>query len=153
MAVGATVGFAKKLYARYRHGAEVAQILEDPPEVRTLARFVLDEPGRARELLQEIGMALSPEVDGWVATPDAIRALPPGSFHEVDVVRLIDRGGALYTLELTRAWTGPHLEEPTHLLLRRIHDVLLAHPAVRAIAWHCRQDRALLTGYPAPLAI
>jgi len=31
MAVGATVGFARKLYVRYRHGTEVAVILQDPP--------------------------------------------------------------------------------------------------------------------------
>ena len=152
MAVGATVGFVKKLIARHRHGNEVAQILEDPPEVRTLARFELAEPARAREVLATVGRALAPEVDGWVATADAIRARPPGQAHEVDVVRLARREGALFTLELTRAWTGPDLDTPVRGLLLRIHAALHAHPAVRELVWHWRQDRGLVVGHPVPVA-
>ena len=150
MAVGATVGFAKKLYARYRHGTEVAVILHDPPEVRTLARFRLDDPARTRDLLTALASALSPDIDSWVVEGAVVRARRPGTQHDVEVLRLVSRGEAIYTLELTRAWTGPDLGEPTRSLLVRLHAALTAHEAVSDVAWHWRQDRALAVGHPLP---
>ncbi len=34
-----------------------------------------------------------------------------------------------------------------------IHDVLGSHAGVHAIAWHCRQDRALEIAHPVPVAV
>jgi len=152
MAIGATVGFAKKLYARHRHGTEVAVILHDPPEVRTLARFTLHAPGSTRALLASLASALAPDIDSWVVEGDVVRARRPRAAHDVEVLRLVSRGEALYTLELTRAWTGADLGEPTRSLLVRLHDALTRHPAVADVAWHWRQDRALAVGHPLPVA-
>jgi len=152
MAVGATVGFARKLYVRYRHGTEVAVILQDPPEVRTLARFTLTDPTRTRDLLSTLASALAPAIDSWVVEGEVVRARRPGADHDVEVLRLVRRGDALYTLELTRAWTGADLGEPTRMLLVRLHDALTAHDAVSDVAWHWRQDRALAIGHPVPVS-
>lgn len=150
MALGATVGFAKKLYARHRHGSEIAMILHDPPEVRTLARFTLGDPGRTRDLLATLATALSPDIDSWVVEGAVVRARRPGAQHDVEILRLVCRGDALHTLELTRAWTGADLGEPTRSLLVRLHAALAAHAAVSDVAWHWRQDRALAVGHPLP---
>jgi hypothetical protein len=152
MALGATVGFAKKLYERHRHGNEIAVILHDPPEVRTLARFWLADPGRTRDLLTALARALSPEIDSWVVEGAVVRARRPGAKHDVEILRLGYRSEALYTLELTRAWTGADLGEPTRSLLVRLHAALTAHDAVSDVAWHWRQDRALAIGHPLPVA-
>jgi hypothetical protein len=151
MAVGATVGFARKLYARHRHGTEVAVILQDPPEVRTLARFTLADPTQTRDLLAALASAL-PAIDSWVVEGDVVRARRPGADHDVEVLRLVRRGDALYTLELTRAWTGADLGEPTRSLLVQLHDALAAHAGVSDLAWHWRQDRALAIAHPVPVA-
>ena len=150
MALGATVGFAKKLYARHRHGTEIAVILHDPPEVRTLARFRLRD-GSTRDLLSCLASALAPDIDSWVVEGEVVRARRPGSSHDVEVLRLVGRGDALYTLELTRAWTGSDLGEPTRSLLVRLHDALTRHAAVTDVGWHWRQDRALAVGHPVPV--
>jgi hypothetical protein len=152
MAVSATVGFARKLYARHRHGTEIPLILHDPPEIRTLARFELTDAQRTRDLLTTLASALAPDIDDWVIEGDCVRARRAGLTHHVDVLRLVDRGGKLYTLELTRAWTGPDLGEPTRSLLLRLHDVLAADDDVRALAWHQRQDRELATAHRRPVA-
>ncbi len=151
MAVGATVGFARKLYARYRHGNEVFVILQDPPEVRTLARFSLTGAAEPRDLLAALAGAL-PAIDSWVVEGDVVRARRAGATHDVEVLRLVCRGEALYTLELTRAWTGADLGEPTRLLLVQLHAALTAHPGVTDVAWHWRQDRALAIAHPVPVA-
>jgi len=151
MAVGATVGFAKKLYARYRNGTEVAVILQDPPEVRTLARFTLADPAGTRDLLAALAGAL-PAIDSWVVEGDVVRARRAGATHDVEVLRLVRRGEALYTLELTRAWTGTDLGEPTRTLLVQLHAALTAHSGVTEVAWHWRQDRALAIAHPVPVA-
>lgn len=152
MAVGATFGFAKKLIMRHRHGNEIPLILQDPPEVRTLARFRLTDPARTHELLSTLAGALTPEIDGWVVEGHVVRARRPGIEHDIEVLRLVDRGEGVCTLELTRAWTGADLGEPTRTLLVRLHDVLVADDTVDDLAWHWRQDRALAIGHPLPVA-
>lgn len=152
MAIGATVGFAKKLYARYQHGTEITVILHDPPEVRTLARFTLCDPGSTRDLLANLAGALAPAIDSWVVEGNVVRARRPGTSHDVEVLRLVARGNDLYTLELTRAWTGADLGEPTRSLLVRLHDALTRHACVADVGWHWRQDRALAIGHPLPVA-
>lgn len=152
MAVGATVGLVKKLIVRHLHGTEVPRILEDPPEVRTLARFRLDHAARARDVLRTVASALAPDVGGWVATDDVVSARPPGNPHDVDVLRLVHRGSDVYTIELTRAWTGADLGQPTRALLVRMHRALAGHDAVRELGWHWRQDRALAVAHPYPVA-
>ncbi len=152
MAIGATVGFAKKLYARHRHGNEIAVILHDPPEVRTLASFRLADPTWTRDLLSSLAGALSPDIDSWVVEGDVVRARRPGTQHDIEVLRLVSRGEGLYTLELTRAWTGADLGEPTRSLLVRLHDALIRHAVVSDVGWHWRQDRALAVGHPLPVA-
>jgi len=152
MAVGATVGFARKLYVRYHHGTEVAAILQDPPEVRTLARFTLGAPTRTRELLSMLAGALAPAIDSWVVEGEVVRARRPGAGHDVEVLRLVHRAGAVSTLELTRAWTGADLGDRTRALLVRLHDALVAHDAVTDLSWHWRQDRGLAIGHPLPVS-
>jgi len=66
------------------------------------------------------------------------------------VLRLVRRGDALYTLELTRAWTGADLGEPTRMLLVRLHDALTAHDAVSDVAWHCARIARWRSGIPCP---
>lgn len=151
MAIGATVGFAKKLYARYQHGNEVSVILQDPPEVRTLARFTLTNAAGTRDLLGALAGAL-PAIDSWVVEGDVVRARRAGATHDVEVLRLVSRGETLFTLELTRAWTGADLGEPTRTLLVQLHAALTAHPGVTDVAWHWRQDRALAIAHPVPVA-
>ena len=152
MAVGATVGFARKLYARHKHGTEIGLILHDPPEVRTLARFTMTDAGVTRDLLTSLANALAPDIDSWVVEGDVVRARRLGSSHDVEILRLVSRGDSLYTLELTRAWTGADLGDPTRSLLSRLHDALTRHAAVADVAWHWRQDRALASGHPVPVA-
>jgi hypothetical protein len=152
MAVGATVGFAKKLIMRHRHGNEIPLILQDPPEVRTLARFRLGDPASTRDLLTTLAGALAPDIDSWVVEGQVVHARRRGHAHDIEVLRLVDRGERFYTLELTRAWTGADLGEPARTLLIRLHDVLVADSSVTDLAWHWRQDRALAIAHPVPVA-
>jgi len=152
MAAGATVGLVKKMIARYRRGAEIPHILEDPPEVRTLARFELEDPAHAPVLLASVARALAPDAVAWVASEHVVQAMHPDHEHAVEVLRLVPRGGSVYTLELTRAWTGPRLGPATRALLVRLHEALASDAAVRRLAWHWRQDRALVAGHPLPVA-
>ena len=151
MAVGATIGFARKLVARYLHGAEIPQILEDPPEVRTVAKLELVE-GTHLEVLAALAGALEPAVQGCTVVDDAVRGRHPGQGHEVDVVRIHHRAGAHYTLELTRAWTGPRIDDDARVLLSTIHQALVTHPAIRDVTWHWRQDKGLVVIHDLPVA-
>lgn len=155
MAAGATVGLVKKMVSRYRRGAEIPRILEDPPEVRTLARLVLDDPARAPEVLAAMAAALDPDIEAWIGPGSVVLARRPGDGEgdeAVEVLRLAQRDDALFTLELTRAWTGPRLGPATRALLVRLHEALARHPAVRELAWHWRQDRGLVVAHPVPVA-
>lgn len=151
-AVAAAAAFAKKLIARYRRGLDVQRILEDPPEIRTLARFELVDPSLAGHLLEQLGEALNPQLVAWHATDRAILVRRPPTAPAIEAVRLVARDAPIFTLELTRAWTGPQLGSTARQALARIHDVLSSHPAVRGLAWHGRQDRALADAFPYPLA-
>jgi hypothetical protein len=146
LALAAAAAFAKKLVARYRHGLDVARILEDPPELRTVARFRLACPADA--LLADLGGVLG--LGTWAATATTLRTFR-GADGPVDVLRLVPRGADLFTLELTRAWTGLELGPATRTLLARLHAALTDHPAVHDLAWHVRQDRALTDAFPHPL--
>lgn len=148
LAVLAYAAIARKLVQRYRRGNDVAVILADPENVRTLAQFELSDPAHVRALLVAIANALA--VDGWVVEDNAIRARR--AEREVDVVRVVANGDR-YTLELTRVWTGAELGAPTRAMLIAIHDVLAADPRVHRLGWHQRQDRALAIAYPAPVAV
>jgi hypothetical protein len=149
MAAGATVGLVKKMIARYRRGAEIPHILHDPPEIRTLACFELEDPARLPGLLDDVAQALAPDVEAWATSEHVVKARRRD--HDVDVLRLVHRGEAVYTLELTRAWTGPRLGAAARTLLERVHEVLSGHAAIGALAWHWRQDRALANGHPCPV--
>ncbi|HVK88337.1 MAG TPA: hypothetical protein VM513_29660 [Kofleriaceae bacterium] len=151
-AVAAAAAFTKKLVARYRRGRDVQRILEDPPEIRTLARFELVPPASSRHLLEQLGEALTPQLVAWRATETAILACHPPHAPAIEAVRLVARDASCFTLELTRAWTGPRLGPTARQALARIHDVLAAHPAVRGLTWHGRQDRILADASPYPLA-
>jgi hypothetical protein len=148
LAVLAYAAVARKLIQRYRRGNDVAVILADPDNVRTLAQFELDAE-HVRALLSMIAGALG--LDGWVVEDATIRARR--SDRNVDVVRLVACGERRYTLELTRAWTGAELGAPTRALLIRIHDVLASDPDVHHLAWHQRQDRALAIPFAAPVVV
>jgi hypothetical protein len=149
-AVMAAAAFTKKLIARYRRGREVQRILEDPPEIRTLARFELVDAKFSRDVLEAIGVALTTHLGTWHLTEVALVVHRDGA--AIEVVKVTPRGAPVFTLELTRAWTGPRLDVATCDVLLRIHGVLEAHHAVRALAWHGRQDRDLVRAHPLPVA-
>lgn len=145
----AYVAVANKLIQRYRRGSEVAVILSDPANVRTLAQFELADAAHARSVLEAIANALA--LDGWVVEDLVLHAHRAG--RHIDVVRLVACGDQRYTLELTRSWTGAELGAPTRAMLIRIHDVLASDPAVHHLGWHQRQDRALAIPFTAPVAV
>lgn len=149
-AIMAAAAYTKKLITRYRRGLEVQRILEDPPEIRTLARFEMVDPRFSRVVLEDIGDALTPHLGTWRATEAVLVARRANV--EVEVVKVTAREQPVFTLELTRAWTGSRLDVAACDVLLRIHAVLEAHHAVRALAWHGRQDRELLLAHPLPVA-
>ncbi|MDX2086643.1 MAG: hypothetical protein SFX73_02280 [Kofleriaceae bacterium] len=149
-AVMAAAAFTKKLIMRYRRGLDVQRILEDPPEIRTLARFELVDPKLSRAVLEDLGEALMPHLGAWHTTAGALVARREDA--SIEVVKVTPRAPPVFTLELTRAWTGPRLDLTACDVLLRIHDVLEAHHAVRALAWHGRQDRALAFAHALPVA-
>jgi len=146
LAAGATVALAKKIVARYWHGQHAHTAVADPPGLRTIARF---RSARGEDVL----LAIAAELARDLATPlevtrDAVRTRPEPGADLVDVVRLARRGG-MFTVELTRAWTGVYLGSQTRQLLARIADALDTIDATE-VAWFARQDRELAAAHPAP---
>ncbi len=150
VAVGATLGVAKKIVARYLHGTEIPQIHEDPPDVRTVCRVELAE-GTPVDVLAALAQALADVLPGCAVSEDAIRAHRPGTSYDVDVIR-VRRHATAITLELARAWTGPRVGAPDREILTTIHEALVSHPAVRDVTWHWRQDKRLVVVHARPVA-
>ena len=152
LAFGGLVG---KLVARHLRGQAATRALEDPPGVRTVARFELAPGGELDELLLAVAAELARGFDRPVeVTGDAVRARAHPLAADTDIVRLGRRAaGGCYTLELTRAWTGAELDDLAHAQLQRIHAALVAHPHVRALTWHSRQDRELQDGFAMPVFV
>lgn len=163
----ATAGLVGKLVSRHLRGRVGAQAIEDPPGVRTVARFELDERTRPADVLLAVAAELARDpayghasrrrTEGAASdfieiTGDAVRARAHPLGPRIEAVRLVRRepGGA-YALELTRAWTGALLEAPTFVLLMRLHEALAAVPGVRRLAWHARQDRDFAEQHVFPL--
>jgi hypothetical protein len=149
-------GFVGKLVARHLRGQAAARALEDPPGVRTIARFELAPDATTEGVLLAVAAELTRELDPPVdVIEDAVRARAHPLADTADVVRISrrDPSTGACTLELTRAWTGAELDEGAHVALRRIHDALESHPGVRKLAWHARQDRAFADGYAMPVLV
>jgi hypothetical protein len=150
----ATIGLVGKLVSRHVRGRLASQALEDPPGVRTIACFELDERTRAADVLLAVAAELSRDQDQRVeVTADAVRAKPHPLAGRVDAVRISRREprARAYTLELTRAWTGALLDDDALALLLRVHDTLVSLPGLRALAWHARQDRSFSERHVFPL--
>ena len=150
----ATIGLVGKLVSRHVLGRFGAQALEDPPGVRTIARFELAEAATPGDVLLAVAAELAREQDGRVeVTADAVRGRPHPLAGRVDAVRIARQGagGRAYALELTRAWTGAMLDDDALALLLRIHEALASLPGVRGLAWHARQDRGFAAPHVFPL--
>jgi hypothetical protein len=153
VAIGGLVG---KLVARRVRGQDAVRAIEDPPGVRTIARFELAPEATADSVLLAVAAELARDLDPPIEViDDAVRARPHPLAQKTDVVRLARRDPAsgAYTLELTRAWTGAALGDDAFAVLRRVHDALEAHPGVGKLAWHARQDRAFADGYAMPVLV
>jgi len=137
----ATFALARKIVARYWHGLHARYAQEDPPGLRTVARFATDSSDNVK---RAIVASLSRDLeDPLEITRDAIRA------GDVEIVRVARREAAqTWTVELTRAWTGVYLGEQTRQVLHRI-DVALRSVA-REVAWFARQDRELALPHATP---
>ena len=149
-------GFVGKLVARHLRGQAAVRAIEDPPGVRTIARFELAPGVTPESVLLAVAAELARELDPPIdVIEDAVRARAHPLADTTDVVRISRRDPATgaCTLELTRAWTGAELDEAAHAVLRRIHDALDAHPGVSKLAWHARQDRAFADGYAMPVLV
>ena len=156
----ATIGLVGKLVSRHLHGQLAAHAIEDPPGVRTIAHFELSDGAKTADVLLAVAAELTHDFDDRVeVTVDAIRAKPHPLAGRADVVRISRRDprGDAYTLELTRAWTGPVIDEEAMALLLRIHDALVSHASIRELTWHARQDRRFddkhVFPFDAPLAV
>lgn len=143
-AVVATVGLVGKLISRHLHGQAAARAAEDPPGVRTIARFELAADGALDGVLLSVAAELARTLPAIEVTHDAVRA------RGVEVVRVY-RSAPGFSLELTRAWTGAAIDAAALDLLLAIHEVLRAHPAVLGLGWHARQDRARDAGARLPV--
>jgi hypothetical protein len=152
----ATIGFVGKLVSRHIRGQLASQALEDPPGVRTIAHFELDERTTPADVLLAVAAELARDQDQRVeVTADAVRSRPHPLAGRVDAVRLARRDGGAraraYTLELTRAWTGAMLDDDALALLLRVHDALVSLPGIQALAWHARQDRSFTEQHVFPI--
>lgn len=160
-AAGAALALAGKLVSRHARGLIGRRAVEDPPGMRTVVRFVIHAPverlGTDPRAPDQVLLAVAAELardfdDPLELTADAVRTRPRPNAGPVDLVRLARRRVAppTYTLELTRAWTGIHLDDDARRLLVRIHEALSTSPIVREVAWFARQDRAFVSGDPFP---
>jgi len=152
-AVVATVGLVGKLVLRHRQGQLATRALADPPGIRTVARFRVEDGSTADDILLAVAAEVARGFDHALeVTNDAIRARPHPLAATTDVIRLVRRD-PLATLELTRAWTGTELDDAAHVVLHRMHAALADHPAVRELAWFARQDRAFADAYLMPVLV
>jgi hypothetical protein len=145
LAATATLAIARKVISRYWHGQLAQHAQTDPPGLRTVARFTIEQPGA---ILDALAADLRRDLELEV-TKDAIRARPETEAALVDVVRLARRDAHTFTLELTRAWTGVYLGEQTKQILRRLHRRIVA--LAPDVMWFARQDRELADPHPFPV--
>lgn len=145
-AAGAAVALARKIVMRHARGLVGQRAIEDPPDVRTVARFELASSRSTDDALLAIAGELARDVDGAIeVTADAVRSEADGT--RTDIVR-ITRVHTTCTVELTRAWTGAVLGAHARALLDRISDALAALGC--EAAWHLRQDRGFVEPHALP---
>jgi hypothetical protein len=151
-AVVATVGLVGKLVLRHRQGQQATRALADPPGIRTVARFRIEDASTDDVLLAVAAEVARGFDHALEVTEDAIRARPHPLAATTDVIRLVHRS-ELATLELTRAWTGTELDDAAHVVLHRMHAALVDHRAVRELLWFARQDRGFSNAYRMPVLV
>ena len=147
LAATATVALARKLVARYWHGLHGHQAQADPDGLRTVARFRTSD---VDHVMLALAASVGRDIEGLEIVEDAIRARDDEG-TTVDVVRVARRNGDgsdVWTVELTRAWTGVYLGDQARLLLHRI-DVALRSSA-NNVDWFARQDRELAAPHATP---
>lgn len=158
-AAGAAVALARKIVMRHARGLVGQRAIEDPPDVRTVARFELPVSRSTDDVLLAIAAELARDIDGAIeVTADAVRSEADGA--RTDIVRIaaaprhapVDDTGAVarpaYTIELTRAWTGALLGAHARRLLDRISAALGSLEC--EVAWHARQDRGFVEPHALP---
>ena len=144
LAATATVALARKLVARYWHGMHGQHAPADPDGIRTVARF---RTADIDHVMLALAASIGRDIEGLEVVEDAIRARDDEG-TTVDVVRVARRADDVWSVELTRAWTGVYLGDQARLLLHRI-DVALRSTA-HDVDWFARQDRELAAPHATP---
>jgi hypothetical protein len=131
---------------------------EDPPGLRTIASFVFapierlgDDPSAPAALLRDLARAV--RCDEPIEASSTVLRAPPGERRAaIDLVRLARRDQGMYTLELTRDYTGldDAMTANAKYMLELLHGALSSRPDILELRWHPRQDITLAAGATYP---